>query len=159
MRLQPGVTMLQTVLRPLRYLRESFGLPPYAQAEAWWDSWYGRGGDPGIDAAITAAIRWLCHAQDCSASHDGGVARHYSLLDGWATSYPETTGYIVPTILDCANDLRSVSLRERARQMLDWLISIQLPNGGFQGGGDWAASYCSGDIQYGADSPGIGSRH
>ncbi len=73
-------------------------------------------------------------AQDCSASKDGGVARDYSLLRGWATSYPETTGYIVPTLLEYARRKHDDAVRERARRMLDWLVSIQLPAGGFQGG-------------------------
>jgi hypothetical protein len=62
------------------------------------------------------------------------VARHFSLVDGWSTSYPETTGYIIPTVLRCAADRGDDQLRERARTMLDWLVSIQLPDGGFQGG-------------------------
>ena len=55
--------------------------------------------DPGIPAVVDAAIEWLCAAQDRSKSNDGGVARDYSLLADWASSYPETTGYIIPTFL------------------------------------------------------------
>jgi hypothetical protein len=62
------------------------------------------------------------------------VARHFSLVDGWSTSYPETTGYIVSTMLCRAEDLADASLRDRARTMLDWLVSIQHPDGGFQAG-------------------------
>jgi hypothetical protein len=63
------------------------------------------------------------------------VARHFSLLDGWSTSYPETTGYIVPTVLRCAEDREDDDdLHDRACTMLDWLISIQHPDGGFQAG-------------------------
>jgi hypothetical protein len=83
---------------------------------------------------VEAAIGWLCRAQDRSASHDGGVARHFSLLHGWSNSYPETTGYIVPTLLACAGLRQDDALRLRAKRMLDWLVSIQLPVGGFQGG-------------------------
>jgi hypothetical protein len=90
--------------------------------------------DPGHDRAIREALAWLGRAQDHSASHDGGVARHFSLIDGWSTSYPETTGYIVPTLLFCAQRFGDEELRERARRMLDWLVSIQFPEGGFQGG-------------------------
>jgi rhamnogalacturonyl hydrolase YesR len=62
------------------------------------------------------------------------VARHYSIIADWSTSYPETTGYIVPTMLAYANLRDDETARERARQMLDWLVSIQFPAGGFQGG-------------------------
>jgi hypothetical protein len=69
-----------------------------------------------------------------SASHDGGVARDYSLIKGWATSYPETTGYIIPTFFEYARRTGQAEYRERALRMADWLVSIQLPCGGFQGG-------------------------
>jgi hypothetical protein len=90
--------------------------------------------DPGIESAVAAAVGWLTRAQDSSASADGGVARHYSVVDGWAPSYPETTGYIVPTLLDYARRTANPALRDRARRMLDWLVRIQFPEGGFQGG-------------------------
>jgi hypothetical protein len=37
-------------------------------------------------------------------------------------------------MLDQARLRADATLRERARRMLDWLVSIQLPGGGFQGG-------------------------
>jgi hypothetical protein len=90
--------------------------------------------DPGIERALPALMQWLCRAQDLSASNDGGVARDFSLISGWATSYPETTGYIVPTMLAYARRTEDVGYRRRALRMADWLVSIQLPSGGFQGG-------------------------
>lgn len=42
---------------------------------------------------IRACASWLCTAQDNSISSDGGVARHYSLLDGWGPSYPVNGDY------------------------------------------------------------------
>ena len=90
--------------------------------------------DPGADVVIAANTDWLCRAQDNTASGDDGVARDYSLISGWATSYPETTGYIVPTLLRLAELQGRDELRQRARRMLDWFQTIQLPDGGFQGG-------------------------
>ena len=90
--------------------------------------------DPGIDSATLAATEWLLCAQKHSRSSDGGVACYFSLIDGWGDSYPETTGYIVPTMFAQADRLRNVEYAASARQMLDWLLRIQLPCGGFQGG-------------------------
>ena len=90
--------------------------------------------DPGLNLAIDGASRWLCMAQDKSSSADGGVARDFSLINGWSSSYPETTGYIAATFLDHADRTGSDDMRIRARRMLDWLVNIQMPNGGFQGG-------------------------
>lgn len=97
--------------------------------------WRGlRDEDPGVPKTIEAALQWLCLAQDSSLSCDGGVARVYHLMSGWSTSYPETTGYIIPTFLGCAERTGNADLRVRAERMLKWLKAIQLPCGGFQGG-------------------------
>ncbi len=90
--------------------------------------------DPGIGRSIDEAIAWLKRAQIKSTTGDGGVARHYSLVDGWGASYPETTGYIVPTLLAYADWKDDEDARRSAQRMLDWLVDIQFPDGGFQGG-------------------------
>jgi len=90
--------------------------------------------DPGCAATIAAGLGWLKRAQDCSASHDGGFARDFSLTAGWATSYPETSGYIIPTLIAEGEVTGDAELVVRARRCLDWLVSIQFPEGGFQGG-------------------------
>ena len=90
--------------------------------------------DPGLSRAVAEAAAWLCRAQDNSVYRDGGVARHYSLITGWGASYPETTGYIVPTMIRLADHLQEPGYRDRARRMLDWLAGIQMEGGGFQGG-------------------------
>jgi hypothetical protein len=125
--------MLGGLHRRLSRIATDLRLPAAARAEARADR-SGPGPDPGAEVCITAALRWLCRAQDCSASGDGGFSRHWSWLDGWATSYPETTGYILPTLLEQARRRRDEDLRERARRALDWLVSIQMPEGAFQGG-------------------------
>ena len=109
-------------------------LPLTAKAEGWRDRLTGLGSDPGIDRCMDEALGWLLRAQDHSRSADGGVARHFSLVDGWSTSYPETTGYTVPTMLMLGKRLQRDDLTARAARMLDWLVSIQLPDGAFQGG-------------------------
>lgn len=94
---------------------------------------------PGRNAAPPEEVRdavlgWLAAAQDHSRSADGGFARDYSLREGWATSYPETTGYIIPTLLTLGEQLARPDLIDRSRRALDWLVAIQFPEGGFQGG-------------------------
>ncbi len=108
--------------------------PEAARFEVERDRSKGLYPDPGAKIAVEACGRWLCRAQDNSGSFDGGVARHYSLLDGWAASYPETTGYIVPTMIRLSREFDDPDYLRRAERMLDWLTDIQLPNGGFQGG-------------------------
>lgn len=125
--------MLRKLVRSFRAMESELRLPVRARAERRRDL-RGLGEDPGIKASVEMAVSWLCRAQDCSRPRDGGVARHFSLVDGWSASYPETTGYIIPTILRCAAHYGNDSLRERGRRMLDWLVSVQLADGGFQAG-------------------------
>lgn len=118
----------------IRSLLNFIQRPISARAENCKD-WFGLPShDPGIDRTIGYAGEWLCTAQDRSASQDGGVAGYFSLVEGWATSYAETTGYIVPTMLAYARLYGDETLRHRAKRMLDWLVSIQFPDGGFQAG-------------------------
>ena len=72
--------------------------------------------------------------QDQATPRDGGVARHYNLNTGWGASYPETTGYIIPTFLTLHARFPNADYDSRAGEMLDWLVGIQLESGAFQGG-------------------------
>lgn len=88
---------------------------------------------------LDLAIEWICRAQD--AFDDGGVARSYSLTynrffkrRGWMPSYPETTGYIIPTFFDYAAKTGQQDIFDRAVRMADWECLVQMPNGAVQGG-------------------------
>jgi len=125
---------MNKINKTARFWLRQFATPLRARKIAWSDRRGIRTTDPGPERVIAEGLSWLCHAQDMSASQDGGVARHFSLIDGWSSSYPETTGYIVDTLLSIAEETSDARLIERARRMLDWLVSIQFPDGAFQGG-------------------------
>lgn len=91
-----------------------------------------RGRGVSLQRNLDAAYRWLCEAQD--ATPDDGVAAGYSLVKGWLPSYPETTGYIIPTFMTCARVLSKPEARERALRMADWEIEVQLPSGAVRSG-------------------------
>lgn len=84
---------------------------------------------------LSAAIDWLCRAQDRRRGQPdaGGVSAGWSFEDGWLPSYPETSGYIVETLLAASRTLRRPELVERANRILDWELSIQNPDGSFPG--------------------------
>lgn len=91
------------------------------------------------DQQLDAAMRWLCRAQD--ATPDDGVARSFALLynpyfgsRGWQASYPETTGYIIPTFYDYAGLVPEADYAERAARMARWETECQLESGAVQGG-------------------------
>src|SRR6478672_7531558 len=112
--------MLSVIRAHARSLLRPVQLPLEARALRRLD----RSGPPPVapssQAVLDATMAWLCRAQDHSASADGGVARDYSVLSGWASSYPETTGYIIPTFIEYARRTGNAEMRERARRMADW---------------------------------------
>jgi hypothetical protein len=81
---------------------------------------------------LHSAYQWLCAAQD--ASPDGGVAGCYNLVKGWGASYPETTGYIIPTFLHYAKTFNILDAHRRAIRMADWEVDVQLPSGAVRSG-------------------------
>lgn len=84
-------------------------------------------------------VRWILEAQRTN----GGIPAYYSLLTGYSESYPEVTGYIVPTLYDFARatgDGRAAAAAERATQ---WLLALQMPTGAFPGGLHGAESSAS----------------
>jgi hypothetical protein len=60
------------------------------------------------DSRGRRGLALLGRAQDSSAAQDAGVARHSSLNHGRAASYPEATGYIIPTMLAHSQKLKRV---------------------------------------------------
>lgn len=80
---------------------------------------------------LHAAAQWLAGAQDATA--DGGVMGRYRLDKGWTSSYPETTGYIVPTFIALAETLDPQYLA-RARRCVEFLLTTQLESGAFPAG-------------------------
>ncbi|MBN4079059.1 hypothetical protein JYT26_00300 [Beggiatoa alba] len=82
---------------------------------------------------------WLCRAQD--ATSDDGVSRSYSVIyrpffkrKGWFNSYPETTGYIIPTFFDYFYFTGKEIYRDRALRMADWECDVQMESGAVMGG-------------------------
>jgi hypothetical protein len=124
----------RVLIEHLQRLRDWRRLPAEVRARYGRDRNRRLNEDPGIPTSVAATVGWLCRAQDESSTSDGGVARHYSIIDGWGASYPETTGYIIPTLLDYAKSTGQSDVADAARRMLDWLVAIQLQDGAFQGG-------------------------
>jgi hypothetical protein len=86
---------------------------------------------------MRAAVDWLLRGQ--KASPDDGVSFGYFPCDsgtrtGWRVSYPETTGYIIQTLVEYADRYDRPEIRERALEMAVWEAEIQMPSGAVQGG-------------------------
>lgn len=87
-------------------------------------------------ARAKAAVDWLLRAQE--AGGDGGVALGYFPCarenPGWRPSYPETTGYIITSLLAYSRLHGDQATAAAAMKMVDWEIRIQMPSGAVQGG-------------------------
>lgn len=84
---------------------------------------------------LRAAVEWLLRAQ--AATADEGVSLGYFPLDvegGWKPSYPETTGYIITTLLRYAEAGNRPGVSAAALAMADWEIGVQMESGAVQGG-------------------------
>jgi hypothetical protein len=63
-----------------------------------------------------------------------GCSKGYSLLRGWYPPFPETTGYIIGTLLDYARRTGDSECRRRAIEMGDWEVLVQGADGGVMEG-------------------------
>lgn len=80
--------------------------------------------------AIDKAAGWLMMAQ--KANNDGGIGS-YHLINKWSSSYPETTGYIIPTLINYGKKYNQQEALDSAIIAADFLLKIQKENGGWQG--------------------------
>ena len=83
-----------------------------------------------------AAVNWILHAQ--AVTHDNGVSLGYFPCntdgDGWRPSYPETTGYIITSLLAFARKFNDPTVAAAALRMAEWEMAVQMPSGAVQGG-------------------------
>ncbi len=81
------------------------------------------------------AVNWLLLAHSTSA--DDGISYGYFPCDGgsgWRSAYPESTGYIITSLLEYARLHEEADLRQRALRMARWEAEIQMDSGAVQGG-------------------------
>ncbi len=85
-----------------------------------------------IETHIHEAVNWLKRAQDSGI--DRGVSYGANFGQGFQASYPETTGYIIPTFLKLFDTYRDRDFFNRAVRMGEWEIAIQMESGAVMGG-------------------------
>jgi ubiquinone/menaquinone biosynthesis C-methylase UbiE len=79
---------------------------------------------------IRLAAEWLLKAQENGS--DNGYSRGFYLYkSGWDKSYIETTGYIIPTMLEVYKVITNEKYLNSALKAGDWLVDIQNKNGSF----------------------------
>lgn len=91
----------------------------------------------GAAHGAALAVDWLMRS--IIACNGAGSARFYSRwycpLRGWSWAYPETTGYIIPTLLNYAEFVGGrPKLVALAVRQADWIMSLQHDTGALPGG-------------------------
>ena len=81
-----------------------------------------------------AAADWALRS--FAATGTDGSAHSWSPIFGWARPYPETTGYLIETLLQwstfCPPE-QALTFQNQAIRATDWLLPLQLPSGAFPG--------------------------
>ena len=98
----------------------------------------GQGRLAGDDVHLRAAIAWLLQAQQAVGGDagPGGYAHSFHLSRGWQPAYPETTGYIIPSLHRAAgffagDPIWADEIRASIARAITWLTHIQLSDGAF----------------------------
>lgn len=76
----------------------------------------------------SASLDWLRRSID---AHQGKGSSAFLFLGKWSPPYPETTGYLIETLLDYADFRKEPLLEEYARHCGAWLLEVQHPPGSF----------------------------
>jgi uncharacterized protein YyaL (SSP411 family) len=84
---------------------------------------------PWIEQHANGALDWIVRAH--VAAGERGVSKGYNLVRRrWAPSYPETTGYTIPTLLNAGTALGRPELRRLALSLADYLLTSATSEGG-----------------------------
>jgi hypothetical protein len=78
-----------------------------------------------LEAAVSFITRSIEQGQGRASS------KAYRAGKGWLPPYRETSGYIIPTLLDLAEHLSQPDLASTAERIGEWLSAGQEPSGGF----------------------------
>ena len=88
---------------------------------------------------VKNSLNWIQNAQ--KSYPDGGISRGFYLLgkslksnfSGWQLSYPETTGYLLPTLINIKKEFNIENIDSLIDRMAYFLLSIS-KNGNVKGG-------------------------
>tara|TARA_Y100000385_G_C13059182_1_gene623464 strand:+ start:861 stop:1871 length:1011 start_codon:yes stop_codon:yes gene_type:complete len=83
------------------------------------------------EESLDRTFKWI--KSSFEATPDKGSSAYYRFSTGWQGSYPETTGYLIPTLYEYSKYKNKPEYALIAKEAADWLIDIQTKEGGWQG--------------------------
>ena len=90
--------------------------------------------EAGKEQCLHHAAKWLIRSQEQGSTAGCGT---YYFNSGWTSDYPETTGYIIPSLLRYAAYDKAQWSEEAVNAALkagEWLLTVQHDDGGWPGG-------------------------
>ena len=84
------------------------------------------------EARIQAGYIWLL--ETIQATKNQGSSARFSYIHGWMPAFPETTGYIIPTLLRYYSEYGETEALQRAIDLAEWLQTRHNEDGGIQQG-------------------------
>ena len=88
------------MLNKLKKIRYNKIYYPSCAKKVFYDNLGIIGQNPGTEKSLENIFKWI--RASFEANKDGGSAAYYRFRTGWKGSYPETTGYLIPTMYDYA---------------------------------------------------------
>ena len=87
-------------------------------------------------ARAAMAVAWLRRSIEAcgGAGSAAWYSRCYSPFRGWGWPYPETTGYLIPTLIRYAQFAGQPEIADLAMRQADWVLSLQMENGALPAG-------------------------
>lgn len=108
-----------------------------------------RGVDGSSAFHARKAMDWLVHSEAVTGGR--GFAHSLHFVRGWLPGYPETSGYIVPTLLVAAQRHSRPDAEAAALRAWDWLVVTQNPDGSFADLAGQSQVFDTGQILIGAN--------
>jgi hypothetical protein len=104
----------------------------YADRLRWGNLYRESSNGTDTERHLSEAVGWLKRAQDVGDNR--GVSYGADFGGPFLESYPETTGYIIPTFLKLADYYADESFVRRATEMGEWESEVQMKCGAVMGG-------------------------
>ncbi len=84
-----------------------------------------------IKHSAQSAFNWIRYSIDRNKGN--GSSAYFHVLKSWGPAYPETSGYIIPTLLKYSSTFEDSYAYVLAEKLVHWLLSMQLKNGSIPG--------------------------
>jgi hypothetical protein len=105
---------------------------------------------PDYTESFEKSLNWLLRSIEINQGQ--GSSAYFHIVRGWSSPYPETTGYIIPTLWQVHDILPDRHIDKIAIGLTDWLIKIQKKDGSFPQGlelGEMPEVFDGGQILFG----------